>query len=424
MLIGPPPSPPRLNSFESASSDSDSSPKSRRCSYSLKTKKDFIQKAERLREEQPSLSVRAICAAEGLPNSYYSRWKKDIAKAEELATDLENKCNITQDTRQLHQGRVGVLEPWAEDLHKVFRLLRDKGIPVSSTRMHIEAKKISDDFRKKSLKAKKAIISRLAKRLGLSHRGPTHIAQKHYKETMLLAKHFLFKMQERLSGKNKHKIANVDQTPITFAPAHNSTLQEKGSKTVHVMSVGDKMRCTVNVGCTMGGSILTPHIIFKGQPGGRIEKREFPSYPSGAYYGINKNAWCDTIEMERFIRTSLKDWIVAGYQWSQEVPVLVLDSYAVHQMTSTIRLIENLGCDVIIIPGGCTYLCQPVDVGLNRPLKKEMTNQWESWVESTGDDLNAPSRCLVAEWIIGALNSLTTQTVMNAWRKRGFQWEV
>ena len=36
------------------------------------------------------------------------------------------------------------------------------------------------------------------------------------------------------------------------------------------------------------------------------------------------------------------------------------------------------------IPGGCTYLCQPVDVGVNRPIKNKMTENWEDWMFDAG----------------------------------------
>ncbi len=57
------------------------------------------------------------------------------------------------------------------------------------------------------------------------------------------------------------------------------------------------------------------------------------------------------------------------------VPILILDSYCVHMMGSTVNRIQSLGIEVHHIPGGCTWLCQPVDVGIECPIKKEMTEQ-------------------------------------------------
>jgi hypothetical protein len=49
------------------------------------------------------------------------------------------------------------------------------------------------------------------------------------------------------------------------------------------------------------------------------------------------------------------------------VPVMFLDSYRAHMMASVVERIQALGIDVFHIPGGCTGLCQPVDVA--RPIR-------------------------------------------------------
>ena len=51
------------------------------------------------------------------------------------------------------------------------------------------------------------------------------------------------------------------------------------------------------------------------------------------------------------------------------IPILILDSYRCHMMGSVVQRIKELGVEVQHIPGGCTSLCQPVDVGFNKPFK-------------------------------------------------------
>ena len=108
------------------------------------------------------------------------------------------------------------------------------------------------------------------------------------------------------------------------------------------------------------------------------------------------------------------------------IPVLILDAYRVHMMGSVVNRIQSLGIEVQHIPAGCTYLCQPVDVGINCPIKKEMTYQWEEWMV-TGGGVTAgvaktPSRAQVSEWINGAYKAITEETGQNAWRKTGYEW--
>mgnify|MGYP006214242181 CR=1 FL=1 len=85
-----------------------------------------------------------------------------------------------------------------------------------------------------------------------------------------------------------------------------------------------------------------------------------------------------------------------------------------------------MGIEVIHIPAGCTYLCQPIDVGINKPIKKRLTKLWEDWMME-GDGIihraaKEPSRKLVAEWLVEVYSSLPAQTVRNAWMKTGFKW--
>ena len=54
------------------------------------------------------------------------------------------------------------------------------------------------------------------------------------------------------------------------------------------------------------------------------------------------------------------------------VPLLLLDSYRCHVMASVVNEIQDLGVEVEHIPGSCMYLCQLVDIGINKPYKKHM----------------------------------------------------
>jgi len=47
-------------------------------------------------------------------------------------------------------------------------------------------------------------------------------------------------------------------------------------------------------------------------------------------------------------------------------------------MASVVMWINELGVEVQHIPGGCTSLCQPVDVVVVNPLKDNLKKQWES----------------------------------------------
>lgn len=51
-------------------------------------------------------------------------------------------------------------------------------------------------------------------------------------------------------------------------------------------------------------------------------------------------------------------------------PVLLLDSYRCHMMARIVNDIQVLGVEILRIPGACRGLCQPVDIGIGKPLNK------------------------------------------------------
>ena len=56
---------------------------------------------------------------------------------------------------------------------------------------------------------------------------------------------------------------------------------------------------------------------------------------------------------------------------SVEPPILILDAYRMHQMGSIVNQIRSMGMgiEVVHIPAGCMYMCQPTNVGINKPTK-------------------------------------------------------
>lgn len=204
------------SSSESASSSPSSDGrgkknKKRKKSYSLKQKRQFVEMVEDLRRQDPSLSVLSICASNGVPHNYYKLWKGHVEKSKTLTLTGEYRGHVTQDTRKLSNGRIGILEDHVEYLSKFITEMRAEGLPVSIFRVTLEANKLSATFRQKSPEAKNSIIHRVVARMGFSHRSPTHVAQKHHKETEMSSKYFMTMVVERIDGIDPDDIFNMDE---------------------------------------------------------------------------------------------------------------------------------------------------------------------------------------------------------------------
>jgi hypothetical protein len=110
------------------------------------------------------------------------------------------------------------------------------------------------------------------------------------------------------------------------------------------------------------------------------------------------------------------------------VPLLVLNSYQCHMMALVVQMIQELGVEVKHIPGGCTPLCQPVNIGFNKPFEDCMRRQWRLLMMSEGivhGTTSQPVRLDVEKWVnaMGEMRS-EVEIVQNAWKKTGYEWFV
>jgi hypothetical protein len=100
------------------------------------------------------------------------------------------------------------------------------------------------------------------------------------------------------SNRDRHYILNMDQTPVYFLMNTNCTLELIGKKMVHICTSSDNTkRMTIAVTIAADGTMLPSMLIFKGQPGGRITKTEFATYPATHRYQCQANAWMDEVCM-------------------------------------------------------------------------------------------------------------------------------
>ena len=219
------------------SKSSKTSPRQRR-TFTLKLKRRVVKQVDEMRAKNPKLNINKAMTAMGYKNYYYSRWVKDIKMAENLLeTRIVDVSTVPgyvpgEGDRQIHSGRKSVLEEHATTIRdKVFEL-RDKGLQVGVDTVMREASKLSAAFKNKSSPAKRTAASRFCKRIGLTHRKPTHVAQKHFKETEMLAKAFIEMVRIRVSLMHPHAVANMGQTPIPFCYTSNATLAPRGA--IHI----------------------------------------------------------------------------------------------------------------------------------------------------------------------------------------------
>ena len=235
----------------------------------------------------------------------------------------------------------------------------------------------------------------------------------------------------KLAQPNRHAdyIINMDQTPIPFTFNSKRTLEMVGKKTIHIRkSTNDTKRATLALTVTASGKMIRPMLIFKGTANGRIVKRDMPGWDSTFLYACQPNAWMDERCMLLWVELCLKPHVATIP--TGIIPIIFLDSYRCHTMASVVDAIQDLGVEVEHIPGGCTCLCQPVDVGINKPFKKHIRDLWQTWMMgdmsqgTTTVTVSAPTRELIRDWCIDAYNQMQSETniIKNAWRHGQYTW--
>ena len=260
------------------------------------------------------------------------------------------------------KGRSSILFPLTDPLLSFIFELRQTGMEVSITMIVLKAAQLSQPFHEKSSQAQYHIVNRFVKSHGMVHRMGTHVAQKAPSKSMGDALDYMEVTCPKMS-EPCYCVLNMGQTPVPFMYDPKSTLELVGRRTVHVWkSTSDTKHVT------MSGKALIPLIVFKGKPNGWIVTHEFPEYPEGLEYACQENAWMDERVMLLWVEKVLKPYVEGAPEGI--IPILFLDSYTCHMMSSVVNSIQVLGVGVGHIPGGCTYLCQPVDVGINKPFKK------------------------------------------------------
>ncbi len=159
-----------------------------------------------------------------------------------------------------------------------------------------------------------------------------------------------------------------------------------------------------------------------GKRGGIIKQCKLLIFPADVIYKVQLKAWFSKDVMLEWINEVLAPHVATAPPGI--VPLLFLNSFAVHMMGSVVNKIQELGVEVDFIPPGCTGLVQPIDVGYNKSFKAKMKDQYMDWLMVQDPDvpIAKTTRRDVIGWILAAKQNISQQVICNTWRKTGFSY--
>jgi DDE superfamily endonuclease len=209
-------------------------------------------------------------------------------------------------------------------------------------------------------------------------------------------------------------IGNMDETLMAFNLPSNMTVEQSGSKTVSILSIGhERSNFTIVLACMADGTKLPSVIIFKLK---KIPREEFPE---GVVIRANPEGWMNEEEMVWWVKNI---WTKRLRRGSNPKSLLVLDSFTAHKTNAVKNRFHEKKTNLAVIPGGLTSRLQPLDVSLNKPFKAKVRNLYNHWMSEAIKDytlsgkIKRPSYSLVANWVKESWEAMDTNMIKRSFK--------
>ncbi|CAN0414539.1 unnamed protein product, partial [Pylaiella littoralis] len=259
---------------------------------------------------------------------------------------------------------------------------------------------------------------RFLKRHRFSIRRKTSVGQKKPEGWEGKAWAFIQKLRSR---KIFELLYNMDQTPIQAEMPSETTVEKTGAKHVRISTGGEaeKLRYTVVLTVRGDGQKVLPRIIYKGTP----FRTSFGYPPAGISLGVQKSSWCDGTQSD--------DWVTQDFMRrpgssprDQRPSVLVLDDFSCHREEKFQQKLQSKAkTQVVMLGGGLTPVCQPLDRNINKEFKRGFRAKYTIWIRDnfgrSGKKVSAPSRGLVATWVKEVWAGISAQTILSCFKVCG-----
>ena len=206
-------------------------------------------------------------------------------------------------------------------------------------------------------------------------------------------------------------IINMDQTICRFDMPPSRTNNKRGERTIRIKTTrAEKKGFTVALAATASGKKFPAVIMFKERGGSLgVHVRRSVCIPPNVRVRASTNGWMTADEYQH--------WLAYVYGKETQRRLLIVDSYKPHQTEDSVKKVkDSCNSDVIIIPGGCTSIVQPMHRCINRPFKEHVRASWQEWMrqdraKTKKGNLKQPTRQDAINWVSKAWESIKQETL-------------
>lgn len=187
-------------------------------------------------------------------------------------------------------------------------------------------------------------------------------------------------------------ILNMDETGVLLQPGGDVTYHEIGARDVPITGAEDKRQFTLLCTVAMSGHLLPFGSLWRGATKLSLPKRvpedeffELAEAQGHKFFTAGEKHWSTVKTMMQWVLEIVLPYragILVDYPQFQNTPVILyLDVYWCHRCNDFLNWLESsrsqTGCKFIVlfVLANTTSVCQPCDVGLQRPIKHELRRQ-------------------------------------------------
>ncbi len=267
--------------------------------------------------------------------------------------------------------------------------------------------------------------------LSWSLRKATQAAQKLPKDWEDQCERSFFRKAYSIKEKDIHLklYANSDQTQMLYAPGNWMTYTQTGSKQVAVIGMDEKRAFTLLVSVAADGTILPFQAVYQGKTKLSLPAATSPNYDNAMEAGFKlvfsgtKTYWSNFETMCAFVNDILAPYFERTKRElslpPQQNSLWQIDVWSVHRSKEFRRWMHTNHPNIIVdfVPGGCTGVHQPCDVGIQQPLKLSMRKSYhEDIVDELLTELNNGNSTPNLKETLGVLRDRSVRWMWNTYQ--------